>query len=123
MAKNNPCLHKTVFLLLIGWLVIQVAGISFVGAGSYQDNASDRHARVKPLSTSDAAIALQFAEIGEEVSEEDRLLWRQAISILSEYFVSFSCVIPDVQSVIKNPVGVHLPLYLLHHCLRIPPHL
>lgn len=122
MAKNNPSLHKTVFLLLIGWLVIQVAGSFFVGAGSYQDNASNRHAWVKPLSTSDAAIALQFAEIGEEVSEDDRLLWQQAISILSEHFASFSCAIPDVQSVIKNPVGVHLPLYLLHHCLRIHLH-
>lgn len=121
MNRSSP-IYKRVLLLLIGWFAFQVAGASFAGAASIQSEWNQWHSIVKPLSTAHSFADPQLLQTGEEVSEDEVMLCHNAVLATFAFFVSFYEIAADVRLAVQCPASAHLPLYLLHHCLRIPPH-
>jgi hypothetical protein len=119
--KGGSLVYKRVFLLLIGWFAFQVAGVSFGASQPNQPGLFNQHSVVKSIATHSVLPDVQFLEAGEEESKYDVLLCQEVAAFILVFITTPYCETIGFQSVSPNPVGVHLPLYLLHHCLRIPP--
>jgi|GEM_PF-6479814 len=120
VMKGSAPVYKRVLLLLIGLFAFQAAGASFAGASSYQSEWNQWHSVVKPFSTAHSFADTQLIQTGEEVSEDETMLWHGAVLVAFASTVSFYELTANFRLAVQRAAGTHLPLYLLHHCLRIP---
>lgn len=120
--KGSLSIYRSLCLFLIGWFAIQVAEASFTDRAVYQEDSAGGHAVVRPLARHHAVADLQWVQAGEEVSEDELPGWLAEATFVRDFFASFCRMGGDFQPHSACPASANLPLYLLHHCLRIPSH-